>query len=94
MLIIRLSARYGPLMFRHGAMAECVQPLCRPIGSIALRPSDVKLGVIAGCEYWMDDATLAHLGAGSFLLDAHTLSVTPQGPPALTDRFVLRREAA
>jgi uncharacterized protein (DUF779 family) len=91
MLIIRLSARYGPLMFRHGVMAESVQPLCRPIGSIALRADDVKLGEIAGCEYWVDASTLAQLGDGSYQLDVLNASVTPHGPPALTDRFVLRK---
>ncbi|AOF81521.1 hypothetical protein BSY238_3325 [Methyloversatilis sp. RAC08] len=93
MLIIRLSARYGPLMFRHGAMAESVQPLCRPIGSIALGESDVKLGEIAGCEYWLDASTFAQLGEGAYLLDVLNPSVTPHGTPALTDRFVLRPQA-
>lgn len=93
MLIIRLSARYGPLMFRHDAMAESVQPLCRPVGSIALSESDVKLGEIAGCEYWIDASAIARLGQGAYLLDVLNPSVTPHGTPALTDRFVLRPQA-
>lgn len=94
MLIIRLSARYGPLMFRHDAMAESVQPLCRPVGSIALGETDVKLGEIAGCEYWIDASTLARLGGGAQVLDVLDSTVTPHGTPSLTDRFVLRPQPA
>ena len=91
MLILRLSARYRPLMFRHGDTAEGTQPLCRPVGSIALANSDVKLGEIAGCEYWADATVFERLKSGALLLDVRTSNSANPAAPNLTDRFVLRR---
>ncbi len=91
MLILRLSARYGPLMFRHGNSADGTQPLCSPVGSIALDASDVKLGEIAGCEYWADATVFEQLKSGSLLLDVRVANSASPDAPALSDRFVLRR---
>lgn len=88
MLIIRLSARYGPLMFRHDDSGDPMQPRCRPVGSLPVHDCDVKLGEIAGCEYWMDPALLELLGSGGLLLDV----VADRGDATgLAGRFVLRK---
>ncbi len=92
-LIIRLSARYGPLMFHHGTDDGENQPSCRPVGSIVPDDDDIKLGEVAGCEYWIEPEALASLGGGELLLDvfpAHD-DMFPGSP--LNDRFVLRRIA-
>lgn len=88
MLIIRLSARYGPLMFHHDESDDPLQPRCRPVGSLPVGSHDVKLGEIAGCEYWIDPATLEHLGSGGLLLDVQADRGDASG---LADRFVLRK---
>jgi uncharacterized protein (DUF779 family) len=69
LLILGLSARYGPLMFRHGEDAGGNQPLCRPVGSIELAENDIKLGEIAGCEYWIAAGALEKLNHRRLLLD-------------------------
>jgi uncharacterized protein (DUF779 family) len=90
LLILRLSARYGPLMFRHDENAGGNEPLCRPVGSIELAESDIKLGEIAGCEYWIAAATLEKMNYRRLLLDVQPASAAHPTPPALTDRFLLR----
>jgi uncharacterized protein (DUF779 family) len=90
LLILGLSARYGPLMFRHGEDAGGNQPLCRPVGSIELAEGDIKLGEIAGCEYWIAAGALEKLNHRRLLLDVQTAPAAPPTRPTLTDRFVLR----
>lgn len=90
LLILRLSARYGPLMFRHGEDADGNQPLCRQIGSIEVAEGDFKLGEIAGCEYWIAAGALEKLNHRRLLLDVQTAPSAHPTPSALTDRFVLR----
>lgn len=91
MLILRLSARYGPLMFRHGEAGDGLEPLCRPVGSIALGDDDIKLGDVAGCEYWIEAGALERLGQGALRLDVHEGSAAEHASPALAGRFILRR---
>ncbi len=88
LLIIRLSARFGPLMFHHDDSADPMQPRCRPVGSLKVGGDDIKLGEISGCEYWIDPLALEHLGPGGLLLD-----VLADGRDAtgLAGRFILRK---
>lgn len=88
MLIIRLSARYGPLMFHHDDGADLMQPRCRPVGALAVSDHDLKLGEVAGCEYWITPEVLEALGSGGLLLDVQEAHGDASG---LADRFVLRR---
>lgn len=88
MLIIRLSARYGPLMFRHDDAEDLMQPRCRPVGALAVSDHDIKLGEVAGCEYWITPEVLDALGSGGLLLDVQEAHGDASG---LADRFVLRR---
>lgn len=91
MLIIRLSARHGPLMFHHGRATDTAQPLCRPVGSIRIADDDIKLGDVAGCEYWIERDVLERLGGGALLLDVVDEETSTGTAPDLTRRFVLRR---
>lgn len=88
MLIIRLSARYGPLMFRHDDAEDLMQPRCRPVGALAVSDHDIKLGEVAGCEYWITPEVLDALGSSGLLLDVQEAHGDASG---LADRFVLRR---
>lgn len=90
MLIIRLSARHGPLMFHHGSATDTAQPRCRPVGSIRVADDDVKLGDVAGCEYWMEKDVLERIGGGALLLDVLDKDASTGTTPDLTRRFVLR----
>ena len=88
MLIIRLSARYGPLMFLHDATGDVLQPRCRPVGSLPVDDQDVKLVEVAGCEYLISPSALVQLGSGALLLDVLEARGDATG---LASRFVLRK---
>ena len=91
LLIIRLSARHGPLMFHHGGAPDTAQPRCRPVGSIRVADDDIKLGDIAGCEYWIEQDVLERIGGGALLLDVVDKETSTGTASDLTRRFVLRR---
>lgn len=53
-LITELKSRYGELMFHQsGGCCDGSQPMCFEKGDFKLGYSDVCLGVIEGCEFWM-----------------------------------------
>ncbi|MHA3787153.1 DUF779 domain-containing protein [Flavobacterium hauense] len=53
-LIAELKERYGELMFHQsGGCCDGSQPMCFEKGDFRLGYSDVCLGVIEGCEFWM-----------------------------------------
>jgi len=53
-LIAELKERYGELMFHQsGGCCDGSQPMCFEKGDFKLGYSDVCLGVIEGCEFWM-----------------------------------------
>ena len=53
-LIAELKGRYGELMFHQsGGCCDGSQPMCFEKGDFKLGYSDVCLGVIEGCEFWM-----------------------------------------
>ncbi|RDI13298.1 DUF779 domain-containing protein [Flavobacterium sp. AG291] len=54
MLIAELKERYGELMFHQsGGCCDGSQPMCFEIGDFKLGYSDVCLGMIEDCEFWM-----------------------------------------
>lgn len=54
MLIAELKERYGALMFHQsGGCCDGSQPMCFEIGDFKLGYSDVCLGMIEDCEFWM-----------------------------------------
>ena len=53
-LIARLKADFGALMFHQsGGCCDGSQPMCFEKGDFKLGMSDVCLGEISGCEFWM-----------------------------------------
>lgn len=53
-LINELKGRYGDLMFHQsGGCCDGSQPMCFEKGDFKLGYSDVCLGVVEGCEFWM-----------------------------------------
>ncbi|MFD2603672.1 DUF779 domain-containing protein [Flavobacterium suzhouense] len=54
MLIAELKGRYGAIMFHQsGGCCDGSQPMCFEKGDFKLGYSDVCLGVIEDCEFWM-----------------------------------------
>ncbi len=53
-VIDQLKNRYGDLMFHQsGGCCDGSQPMCFEKGDFKIGDSDVCLGEIAGCEFWM-----------------------------------------
>lgn len=53
-VIDQLKNRYGELMFHQsGGCCDGSQPMCFEKGDFKIGDSDVCLGEIAGCEFWM-----------------------------------------
>jgi len=53
-LIADLKSRFGELMFHQsGGCCDGSSPMCFEKGEFKLGGSDVKLGEIDGCEFWM-----------------------------------------
>ncbi len=53
-VVAQLKDRFGPLMFHQsGGCCDGSQPMCFEQGDFKLGQSDVCLGEIADCEFWM-----------------------------------------
>lgn len=53
-VIEQLQQRYGDLMFHQsGGCCDGSQPMCFQEGDFKLGASDVRLGEVAGCPFWM-----------------------------------------
>ena len=53
-LIAQLKAKYGPLMFHQsGGCCDGSQPMCYEQGEFRTGSSDVCLGTIEDCNFWM-----------------------------------------
>jgi uncharacterized protein (DUF779 family) len=60
-LVDRLRGRHGPRMFHQsGGCCDGSAPMCNPVGDFLTGPSDVLLGTVAGCEFWMGSAQFAY----------------------------------
>jgi len=56
-LIAELRAQYGELMFHQsGGCCDGSSPMCYPRGEFLVGDSDVKLGEIGGCPFYMSRA--------------------------------------
>lgn len=54
-VIDRLREQHGPLMFHQsGGCCDGSQPMCYPAGEFRLGRSDVRLGEIHGCPFYME----------------------------------------
>ncbi len=64
-IVARLKARHGDLLFHQsGGCCDGSSPMCYPVGDFRVGPQDVKLGRIAGCDFY--------IGAAQFELWEHT----------------------
>ena len=53
-VIERLRGEHGPLMFHQsGGCCDGSSPMCYPAGEFRVGESDVLLGEVAGCPFWM-----------------------------------------
>ena len=53
-LIVQLKEKFGPLMFHQsGGCCDGSQPMCFEKGEFKLGGSDIKIGTIADCEFFM-----------------------------------------
>lgn len=60
-LVARLRDRHGQLMFHQsGGCCDGSSPMCFPVGDFLTGPSDVLLGTVAGCEFWMSAPQFAY----------------------------------
>ncbi|WP_400163396.1 DUF779 domain-containing protein [Brevibacillus sp. TJ4] len=56
-LIERLKAKHGPLMFHQsGGCCDGSSPMCFPLGEFVVGDSDICLGEIGGCPFYMSRA--------------------------------------
>lgn len=54
-VIVKLKAKFGDLMFHQsGGCCDGSQPMCFEKGDFIIGNSDVCLGEIDGCEFWMN----------------------------------------
>ena len=81
-LIARLKEKHGPLLFHQsGGCCDGSSPMCFPLTEFRTGPSDVLLGGIAGCPFY--------IGAAQFEYWAHTqliIDVVPGRGSALLGR--------
>jgi hypothetical protein len=57
----KLRAQHGPLMFHQsGGCCDGSSPMCYPAGDFLTGPSDVLLGEVAGCAFWMSASQFAY----------------------------------
>jgi uncharacterized protein (DUF779 family) len=53
-LIEKLKAKYGPIMFHQsGGCCDGSSPMCYPQGELIIGDSDVLLGEIGGCPFYI-----------------------------------------
>ena len=56
-VIDELRAQHGPLMFHQsGGCCDGSAPMCYPLGDFKVGKSDVKLGEIGGCPFYMSES--------------------------------------
>jgi uncharacterized protein (DUF779 family) len=91
-VIERLKARHGPLVFvQSGGCCDGSSPVCLAEGEMLLGPSDLRIGEVAGCPFYVDRDLDARWREPSFVLDVaasagDTFSL--EGPDGL--QFVVR----
>ena len=68
-LINLLKKDHGALMFHQsGGCCDGSQPMCFQKGEFYLGSSDVCLGVIEDCQFWMNKDQFEYLTSGKALL--------------------------
>ncbi|AST07446.1 acetaldehyde dehydrogenase [Anoxybacillus flavithermus] len=69
-LIEKLKAKYGPLMFHQsGGCCDGSSPMCYPQGEFFIGDSDVWLGEIGGCPFYMHVAQYEYWKHTQLIID-------------------------
>jgi hypothetical protein len=69
-LIEALKAEHGPLMFHQsGGCCDGSAPMCFPLGEFLVGDSDVKLGEIGGCPFYMSGAQFEYWRHTQLIID-------------------------
>ena len=69
-LIAKLKAKHGPLMFHQsGGCCDGSSPMCYPDGELLVGDSDVRLGEIGGCPFYMSAAQYEYWKHTQLMID-------------------------
>ncbi|MCG3084195.1 DUF779 domain-containing protein [Anoxybacillus sp. LAT_35] len=69
-LIEKLKTKYGPLMFHQsGGCCDGSSPMCYPQGEFIIGDSDVLLGEIGGCPFYMHAAQYEYWKHTQLIID-------------------------
>jgi uncharacterized protein len=69
-LIEKLKAKYGPLMFHQsGGCCDGSSPMCYPQGELIVGDSDVLLGEIGGCPFYISKAQYEYWKHTQLIID-------------------------
>jgi uncharacterized protein len=69
-LIEKLKAKYGPLMFHQsGGCCDGSSPMCYPQGDLIIGDSDVLLGEIGGCPFYIAAAQYEYWKHTQLIID-------------------------
>ncbi len=69
-LIAKLKAKHGPLMFHQsGGCCDGSSPMCYPDGELLVGDSDVLLGEIGGCPFYMGAAQFEYWQHTQLIID-------------------------
>jgi uncharacterized protein (DUF779 family) len=69
-LIDRLKGIHGELMFHQsGGCCDGSAPMCWPAGEFRTGASDVRLGEIGGCPFWMSESQFEYWQHTQLIID-------------------------
>ncbi len=69
-LIEKLRTANGPLMFHQsGGCCDGSGPMCYPAGEFRIGGSDVKLGAIGGCDFYMSESQFEYWRHTQLIID-------------------------
>jgi uncharacterized protein (DUF779 family) len=69
-LIEKLKSKYGPLMFHQsGGCCDGSSPMCYPLGEFLVGDSDVQLGAIGACPFYMSSSQFAYWEHTQLIID-------------------------
>lgn len=70
-LIATLQAKHGPLMFHQsGGCCDGSAPMCYPLGEFLVGSSDLLLGELQGCPFYIGEDQFAYWEHTQLVIDA------------------------
>ena len=70
-LIATLKAKHGPLMFHQsGGCCDGSAPMCYPLGEFLVGSSDLLLGELQGCPFYIGEDQFAYWEHTQLIIDA------------------------